>query len=119
MRRYKYPNYLWDGQDKISECYDLMEWSNAMTEMRKAGKLHIADETLPGDIRVSTVFLGLDHQFPHGEGPPLVFETLVFRGPLDGEMDRYATAAAAREGHKVMTERVRNAVAAEYGAKHA
>lgn len=27
-------------------------------------------------VRVSTVFLGLDHQF--GDGPPLLFETMVF-----------------------------------------
>ena len=42
-----------------------------------------------GETDISTVFLGLDHQF--GSGPPLLFETLVFGGELDGEMVRYST----------------------------
>lgn len=32
-----------------------------------------------GEMRVSTVFLGLDHDFS-GKGPPLIFETMVFAG---------------------------------------
>lgn len=51
----------------------------------------------PG-LEVSTVFLGLDHGLWLG-GPPLVFETLVFGGLLDGEMDRYSTMAEALTGH--------------------
>ena len=55
--------------------------------------------------RVSTVFLGLNHSY--GDGPPLLFETLVFDGPLDGEMDRYSTWAEAEAGHEAMCVRVR------------
>lgn len=29
-----------------------------------------------GPVRVSTVWLGIDHRF--GEGPPIIFETMVF-----------------------------------------
>ena len=32
---------------------------------------------------VSTVFLGMDHQF--GEGPPILWETMVFGGEFTGE----------------------------------
>lgn len=49
-------------------------------------------------VRVSTVFLGLDHQF--GDGPPVLWETLVFGGPLDGEQQRYTSRAAAIAGHQ-------------------
>lgn len=58
-----------------------------------------------GNVTVSTVWLGLNHRF--GEGPPLIFETLVFEGPLDGEMERYSTEAEALEGHAQMVNRVR------------
>jgi hypothetical protein len=56
------------------------------------------------DVLVSTVFLALDHSF--GEGPPVLWETLVFGGPLDGEMDRYTSRAAALAGHQAMCQRV-------------
>jgi hypothetical protein len=59
---------------------------------------------LPG-VQVSTVFLGLDHSF--GEGPPLLFETLVSGGALAGKMDRYTTWEEAEQGHARMVERVR------------
>ena len=59
-----------------------------------------------GDVTVSTVWLGMNHQW--GDGPPLIFETLVFNGPHDGEMARYSTEAAALEGHKAMCEQVRS-----------
>ena len=49
------------------------------------------------DVTVSTVFLGLDHQY--GEGPPLLFETLVFGGFLDGEMWRCSTWEEALAQH--------------------
>lgn len=53
--------------------------------------------------RVSTVFLGIDHAY---EGPPLIFETLVFDGPLDDEMERYTTEEQARTGHEFMVMRL-------------
>lgn len=56
----------------------------------------IARDTV-GDAVVSTVFLGLDHQF--GDGPPLVFETMIFGGEHDQEQWRYSTIEEAREGH--------------------
>jgi hypothetical protein len=62
-----------------------------------------------GSIRVSTVFLGLDHRF--GPGRPILWETLVFGGPLDQEMDRYTSREDAVRGHAAMLERVQQACA--------
>lgn len=52
-----------------------------------------------GLIRVSTVFLGLDHGW--GEGPPLVFETMSFPVCRYGEpvCRRYSTWDEAVAGH--------------------
>ncbi|PZR71766.1 MAG: hypothetical protein DLM66_00060 [Candidatus Dormiibacter spiritus] len=61
-------------------------------------------KTRVGDTRISTVFLGLDHGL--GDYPPILFETMVFGGPLDGEMDRYSTWDQAEAGHEQMVERV-------------
>lgn len=49
-------------------------------------------------IEVSTVFLGLDHRHGGG-GPPLVFETMVFGGPMDESQWRWATWDEAERGH--------------------
>lgn len=56
-----------------------------------------------GDVWISTVFLGMDHAY---DGPPMLFETMVFGGPLDEEMDRYSTRDEALRGHARMRVRV-------------
>lgn len=92
--------YILCGQEPVP-CDDLIEWARwfeASIHVRAVAK------TTVGDARVSTVFLGLDHRFD--AGPPLLFETLVFDGPLDGEMDRYSTWAEAQCGHDAMVARV-------------
>lgn len=58
-----------------------------------------------GPYQVSTVWLGLDHNFLGG--PPLIFETMVFTSDswegkellLDLECQRYSTEEEARKGH--------------------
>jgi hypothetical protein len=46
---------------------------------------------------VSTVFLGLNHAFT--DGPPVLWETMIFGGPNDGWQDRYTSRAGAEAGH--------------------
>jgi hypothetical protein len=53
-----------------------------------------------GDADISTVWLGLDHNF-NGEGPPQVFESMVFGGRHDQGQQRYATEQAALFGHSL------------------
>jgi hypothetical protein len=52
--------------------------------------------------RVSTVFLGLNHNY--GDGPPILFETMVFGGPMDEYMDRYYTEDEAAQGHAFVVQ---------------
>lgn len=54
-------------------------------------------------ILVSTVFLGMDHNF-WGEGPPILFETMVFRDGHGDEQRRYATWQEAYDGHYEMVK---------------
>jgi hypothetical protein len=56
-------------------------------------------------VCVSTVFLGLDHRMREGE-EPMLFESLVFGGPNDGEMARYCTYDAAESGHAELCARL-------------
>ena len=65
-------------------------------------------QTLVGETMVSTVFLGINHNWA-GNKPPILYETLVFGGPLDQEMCRYHTRDAAEAGHEAMVKRVQEA----------
>ncbi len=49
-------------------------------------------------VEVSTVFLTLDHNFY--DGPPLLFETMVFGGPHDEFQVRCSTWEQAEIQHK-------------------
>ena len=60
------------------------------------------------DCKVSTVFLGVDHNY-FDVGPPLLFETLVFDGVLDDEMRRCSTWEEAEIQHAEVVQEVKNA----------
>lgn len=65
----------------------------------------VALTTLADGTQVSTVFLGLDHSL-RPLGPPLLFETMVFRDGRDEAYDRYSTWEEAVAGHAAMCTRV-------------
>lgn len=48
-------------------------------------------------VEVSTVWIGHNHAFFPGR--PQVYETMVFGGPRDQDLERYATRAEAEAGH--------------------
>ncbi len=91
--------YILEGHTAIV-CEDLMKWA---TWFESADR-HVAKTDI-GDIIVSTVFLGLDHSF--GEGEPLLFETMIFGGNSDEEMQRYSTWEEAEKGHQNAIEKVK------------
>jgi len=75
------------------------------TKDRKKNR-RVADTTLADGKWVSTVWLGLNHSY--GDGPPLIFETMVFPSRddfTDLDCKRYATEEEATTGHKEMIEK--------------
>ena len=100
--------WVLDEHGEPKPCDDVLAWGAWFEATKDTGERVVArdrDEgAAPGGVNVSTVFLGLDHQF--GDGPPVLWETLVFGGVLDGEMRRYTSRAAALAGHQEMCTRV-------------
>jgi hypothetical protein len=88
---------------------DLLRWGRWFEESGDARRVAV---TYFGDgtVRVSTVFLALDHNW--GQGPPLLWETLVFGGPLNSLMARYTSKALAEAGHRAIVRQVDAAIAA-------
>lgn len=62
--------------------------------------------TVIGDVTVSTVWLGLNHDFR--TGVPIIFETMTFGYPWDNECERYGSEEAAMRGHLSVLDRLRN-----------
>lgn len=63
-----------------------------------AKKRTVAKDFPREGVEVSTIFLTMDHAYSSG-GPPILFETMIFGGPLDEEQWRYCTWAEAELGH--------------------
>jgi hypothetical protein len=90
MKPYK---YILNGHEPMLEN-DFMRWATWFEDADR----HVRD-SFQGDMRVSTVFLGLDHNFAD-HGPPILFETMAFIGHNSISCERYSTWAEAEEGHK-------------------
>ena len=69
-------------------------------------KSRIVQQDKIGKVRLSTVFLCIDHSFDSlGNGPPVLWETMIFGGPRDQEQHRYTSHADALAGHlKILAE---------------
>jgi hypothetical protein len=78
--------------DRLGVPIDLYEWGRLQEDLEYKV---IAREKV-GDVEVSTVWLGLNHNFWPGR-PPLIFETMFF--PACEVCERYSTEDDARVGH--------------------
>ncbi len=74
-------------------CGDLKEWAIAFERVDR----QVAHDQV-GSLVVSTVFLGLDHNF-FGHGDPLLFETMIFDGGDDEYQVRTSTWGQAEQAH--------------------
>jgi len=101
-------NYVLIGQTPVEES-DILVWAEWFGSADR-----IVRQTEILGASVSTVFLGLDHQW--GDGPPLLFETMVF-WPGEGgyEQERCSTWLEAQRQHAAMcTEAARPAAVLGY-----
>ena len=102
-------HYILEGHKAVKT--DLMTWARRFERTDRAVR-----KTTIDDVEVSTVFLGLNHQY--GDGPPLLFETMIFGGKLYQEQDRCTTWEEAEAMHEAMCERVRSNVELTGAARH-
>lgn len=85
-------------------CDDLVEVGRHMPTQES---WRVAATDLSPDVWVSTVFLPIDHNFM-GDGPPVLFETMVFvRGEAAEYQRRYSSWDEAVRGHEEIVEHMR------------
>lgn len=99
-------HYMFNNKDgTISETDNVHEWAMWMeTADRVVGRDDI--EIDGEEVRISTVFLGIDHSFGLG-GPPVLFETMIFNGKHNDYQERYCTLEEAKVGHLLAVEMAR------------
>ena len=92
--------YILDNNNKPvpKPTMEAAEWMEENLERKKVAYDELKD--LNGDdIRVSTVFLGLDHSWNSKE--LVLWETMIFGGEYDqGYQKRYTTYEHALKGHQ-------------------
>jgi len=115
--------YILKGKKPIP-IDDVLEWGKWF----ETAKRIVKQETLKNGLWVSTVFLGLDHNFLN-KGKPILFETMIFskkkwwwdywnrfcrivnkrewkkRMESELDMDRYSTWKEATAGHEAMVKK--------------
>ena len=89
----KREHWILDESHQLVEV-DLLTWAKFFEDIKK----HRVASTERGHILVSTVFLGIDHNFTN-IGDPLLFETMVFGGLKNDYQIRYHTWDEAMRGH--------------------
>ena len=80
---------------------DVLDWARSLETTDR----RVAHTTVLGMCHVSTVFLGMDHNW--GGGRPLLFETMAFwHGEGGYEQERCSTWLEAQAQHSIMCEQV-------------
>lgn len=93
--------YILQPDHSVVACDDLMVWARTFeTTFRNVNQSYI------GDVKISTVFLGVDHNYC-ADGPPLVFETMIFGGQYDQYQERCSTYLEACKQHDVAVRLVK------------
>jgi hypothetical protein len=98
--------YVPDADNHVVEVTDdVIAWGRFMEDERR----HIGYTQITSACTVSTVFIGIDHRI-YGKGPPVLFETMIFGGPLDHDQWRYSSYDDAVTGHAAAANKARAAI---------
>lgn len=89
--------YILKGHEPV-RVHSVVEWGIWFERSQEQRRVDVTE--LPGRVKVSTAFIGVDHGF--SDGPPMIFESMIFGGPHDREMDRCSTWDEAIMLHRTM-----------------
>ncbi len=96
--------FILNDKGELIPCTDLMAWAQWFETSRHS---RIVKQEVIGESKVSTVFLSIDHSWLDKD--PILWETMVFGGPLDQEQDRCGGNREQAEAmHERMVEKVKS-----------
>ena len=91
--------YILKGRQTVPVSF--LRWAVWFEEL---DELCIVAKTRIGTATVLTVFVGLD--CGSDSGPPMIFETMVTNGSMDGECTKYSSWEQAERGHQMTIEQL-------------
>lgn len=112
--------YILDSKNNPVKCSDIKQWGEWFNtpNNRRVSKTNIGTVRFMywlgrlfrtrrfEPVIVSTVFLGIDHNFSDSRDP-ILFETMIFGGQYDQESHRYTTWLDAERVHKLAVQKVK------------
>jgi len=103
--------YVLDGE-RVVPASSMLEWAAWFED----ANTRVDYTQITSDCSVSTIFIGFNHRY-FSDGPPLVFETMIFGGPNDIENNqwRYSSWDDAETGHKAAVRIARAALKQKVG----
>ena len=94
--------YILDSNNKpVEASLEIFDKWIGENPLRKPVKQEFVDK-----VYISTAFLGLDHSWD--STIPLLWETMIFEGTLDGYQERYTSYEEALTGHEFAVQMVKN-----------
>jgi len=93
--------YVLDGSHEPVPCNDLAMWKAWMNTPERWVEDALLSDRADNQVRVCTVFLGLDLGFGSADRP-ILFETMVLGGMWDRALYRYCTWREAQDGHALL-----------------
>lgn len=96
--------YVLDEYRHVVEEPSLMAWGRWLED--PANRV-VGWTLINSEVEVQTAFLGLDLARRGRRGPPVLFETMISGGPLDGWYWRYSSWDDAETGHKAAVRKAR------------
>lgn len=93
-----------DHYDKDGKPITMEQWCKLLENK----DYKVVKQDVTGDFRVSTVWLGLNHNY-RPNGLPLIFETMIFSKDNYKDLwcERYSTLDEATVGHEKALEHAR------------
>lgn len=96
-------HYTLDAAGNPVQCVDLFTWARWFQDHdRRVAVTHFGPEDF-----ISTVFLGLDHNYNPFDPRPILYETMVHTAEGWGDQWRYRTREQALAHHAVLVEKRR------------
>lgn len=112
MPNFMLHHYILDINHNPVVCADVLEWAKWFGEIENK---RVGYTVFINKEEVSTVFLGLDHNYAR-TGPPILFETMIFCVPESSELDQYQERCSTWSEAQKMHDRAVKLVQEKYYA---
>ena len=93
--------YSIDENGTVKNVPDLRDWKTTLFQ----GNYRLVDE-ISKTVEIATIFTGIDKSLGTNK-VPVLFETIIFGGKMDGETYNYTSWADAQKGHAQLLNELR------------